>query len=101
VRACISPSVSTAKQGFNGDSPEAQKEQIERFAAARGITIKEFFIFLESASKELQPMQQAINYCKDSRNKTSAALKNRLISRLSNNTLNISGTPGGFACETD
>lgn len=60
--------VSTAKQGFNGDSPEAQKEQIERFAAARGITIKEFFIFLESASKELQPMQQAINYCKDPKN---------------------------------
>jgi hypothetical protein len=60
--------VSTAKQGFNGDSPEAQKEQIERFAATRGITIKEFFIFLESASKELQPMQQAINYCKDPKN---------------------------------
>lgn len=63
--------VSTAKQGFNGDSPEAQKEQIERFAAARGITIKEFFIFLESASKELQPMQQAINYCKDPKNNVS------------------------------
>lgn len=60
--------VSTAKQGFNGDSPEAQKEQIERFAAARGITIKEYFVFLESASKELQPMQQAINYCKDPKN---------------------------------
>ncbi len=60
--------VSTAKQGFNGDSPEAQKEQIERFAAARGIIIKEFFVFLESASKELQPMQQAINYCKDPKN---------------------------------
>ncbi len=60
--------VSTVKQGFNGDSPEAQKEQIERFAATRGITIKEYFIFLESASKELQPMQQAINYCKDSKN---------------------------------
>ena len=60
--------VSTAKQGFNGDSPEAQKEQIERFATTRGITIKEFFVFLESASKELQPMQQAINYCKDPKN---------------------------------
>ena len=60
--------VSTAKQGFNGDSPEAQKEQIQRFAEARGIVIKEYFIFLESASKELQPMQQAINYCKDPKN---------------------------------
>lgn len=60
--------VSTTGQGVDGDSPDAQKEQIERFAAQRGITIKEYFIFLESASKELQPMQQAINYCKNPRN---------------------------------
>ena len=60
--------VSTTKQGTDGDSPEAQKEQIERFAATRGITIKKFFVFLESASKEQQPMQQAIDYCKDPKN---------------------------------
>lgn len=44
--------VSTTKQGTDGDSPEAQKEQIERYADNRGITIKKFFVFLESASKE-------------------------------------------------
>ena len=60
--------VSTVKQGADGDSPEAQKEQIERFAAARGLKIKKFFVFLESASKEQQPMQEAVDYCKDSKN---------------------------------
>jgi len=60
--------VSTTKQGTEGDSPEAQKEQIERFAAARSITIKKFFVFLESASKEQQPMQEAIDYCKNPKN---------------------------------
>jgi len=61
--------VSTIKQGTEGDSPEAQREQIERFAITRGIKIKEIFLFLESASKEEQPMQQAINYCIDPKNK--------------------------------
>ena len=60
--------VSTTKQGTDGDSPEAQKEQIEQFAKQHGIVIKEFFIFMESASKDDQPMQQAINYCKDPKN---------------------------------
>ncbi len=60
--------VSTTKQGTDGDSPEAQREQIERFAASRGITVKQYFVFLESASKEQQPMQPAIDYCKDPRN---------------------------------
>lgn len=57
--------VSTTKQGTQGDSPEAQREQIERFAQSRGIKIKKLFLFLESASKEQQPMQEAINYCKN------------------------------------
>src|SRR6266536_9336 len=60
--------VSTTGQGTDGDSPEAQKEQAERYAASRGITIKKFFVFLESASKELQPMQEAIDYCKNPKN---------------------------------
>jgi site-specific DNA recombinase len=60
--------VSTTKQGTDGDSPGAQKEQIERYAESRGITIKKFFVFLESASKEQQPMQEAINYCKNPKN---------------------------------
>lgn len=60
--------VSTSKQGTDGDSPEAQKEQIERFAQNQGIVIKKFFVFLESASKEQQPMQEAIDYCKNPKN---------------------------------
>ena len=60
--------VSTTKQGTDGDSPEAQKEQIERFAEAKGINIKKYFVFLESASKEQQPMQEAIDYCKNPKN---------------------------------
>ena len=37
--------VSTTKQGTDGDSPEAQKEQIESFAKNKGITIKNWSIF--------------------------------------------------------
>lgn len=60
--------ISSLKQGLQGDSPEAQKEQIERFALARNIKIKKFFIFMESASKEEQPVQEAIDYCKSPKN---------------------------------
>jgi site-specific DNA recombinase len=60
--------VSSVKQGTQGDSPEAQKEQIERFAESHNIVIKKFFVFLESASKEQQPMQEAIDYCKNPKN---------------------------------
>lgn len=60
--------ISSVKQGLQGDSPEDQKQQIERFALARGITIKKFFIFMESASKEQQPVQEAIDYCSNSKN---------------------------------
>ncbi len=60
--------VSTTKQGSEGDSPEAQREQIERFVANKGFAIKKFFVFLESASKEQQPMQEAIDYCTNPKN---------------------------------
>src|SRR5260221_1508517 len=60
--------VSSIKQGLQGDSPEAQKEQIERFAISHNIHIKKFFIFMESASKEKQPVQEAVDYCKDPKN---------------------------------
>jgi hypothetical protein len=60
--------VSTLKQGINGDSPEDQQNQIEQYAATRGIKITKYFVFLESASKELQPMQEVVNYCKDPKN---------------------------------
>ena len=61
--------VSSIKQGLEGDSPEAQREQIERFAQNKGITIAKYFVFLESAAQEQQPMQEAIDYCKDSKNR--------------------------------
>jgi len=60
--------VSSVRQGTQGDSPEAQKEQIENFAKAHNINVKKFFIFLESASKEEQPVQEAIDYCVNSKN---------------------------------
>ena len=60
--------ISSVKQGLQGDSPEDQKQQIERFAKAKGINIKKFFIFMESASKEEQPVQEAIDYCKNPSN---------------------------------
>jgi site-specific DNA recombinase len=60
--------VSTTKQGTDGDSPDAQREQIERFAKDKGIRIKKYFVFLESASKEQQPMQEAVDYCIDPKN---------------------------------
>ncbi|MCY3804536.1 MAG: recombinase family protein [Candidatus Saccharibacteria bacterium] len=63
--------VSSVKQGLKGDSPEAQKEQIEQFAQNKGFNIKKFFVFMESASKEQQPMQEAIDYCKDPNNQIS------------------------------
>jgi site-specific DNA recombinase len=59
---------SSVKQGTDGDSPEAQKEQIERFAKNNNITIKKYFVFLESASKEQQPMQEVVDYCKNPAN---------------------------------
>jgi site-specific DNA recombinase len=55
---------SSAKQGIDGDSPEAQHEQGIRFAKQQGITIVETLTYLESASQEEQPMQNVIEYCK-------------------------------------
>jgi site-specific DNA recombinase len=60
--------ISSLRQGLQGDSPEAQKEQIERFAQTHNINIKKIFVFMESASKEQQPVQEAIDYCKDPKN---------------------------------
>ena len=55
--------ISSVKQGLQGDSPEHQKEQIERYVISHNLNIKKFFIFMESASKEEQPVQEAIDYC--------------------------------------
>ncbi len=60
--------VSSTKQGLQGDSPQAQKEQLDQFAKSHNIVIKKYFIFMESASKEEQPMQEAVDYCKNPQN---------------------------------
>ena len=60
--------VSSTKQGLQGDSPDDQKQQIERFAKNHNINIKKYFIFMDSASGEEQPVQEAIDYCKNPQN---------------------------------
>jgi site-specific DNA recombinase len=60
--------VSTLKQGIDGDSPDDQQKLIEQYAAARNLNVTRYFVFLESASKELQPMQEVVDYCKNPKN---------------------------------
>ena len=57
--------VSSDKQGLDGDSPEAQREQGEAYAKAHNIIITKTIVLLESASHEDQPMQKVIDACKE------------------------------------
>ena len=66
--AVIAIRVSSDKQFNEGDSPEAQREQLTRHADTLQATIKKTFIFAESGAKVKQPMQEAIDYCKDPKN---------------------------------
>jgi site-specific DNA recombinase len=66
--AVIAIRVSSDKQFQEGDSPEAQREQLKRLAITLNAHIKKTFIFAESGSKIEQPMQAAINYCRDPNN---------------------------------
>jgi DNA invertase Pin-like site-specific DNA recombinase len=59
---------SSAKQGIDGDSPEAQHEQGLRFAEQQNIRLVETLTYLESASQIDQPMQNVIEYCKKHKN---------------------------------
>ena len=69
--------VSSTKQGLQGDSHEDQKIQIERKVAqisastGKNIIIKKWFRFTESASVpiDMQPVNEAIDYCSDPKNK--------------------------------
>ena len=60
--------VSTPGQGIDGDSPEAQIEQGQRYAPLHNIKIVKILTYLESASKEAQPMQHVIDYAIDPKN---------------------------------
>ena len=66
--AVIAIRVSSDKQFNEGDSPEAQREQLTRHASTLQATIKKTFIFAESGAKVKQPMQEAIDYCRDPKN---------------------------------
>jgi site-specific DNA recombinase len=66
--AVIAVRVSSDKQFQEGDSPEAQREQLKRLAATQNAVIKKTFVFAESGAKAQQPMQAAIDYCRDPKN---------------------------------
>jgi hypothetical protein len=51
-----------------GDSPEAQREQLVMLADSLGAKVQKVFVFAESGAKAKQPMQEAIDYCADKRN---------------------------------
>ncbi len=66
--AVVAIRVSSDKQFQEGDSPQAQKEQLTRYAGTLDATINKVFIFAESGGKIKQPMQEAIDYCRDPKN---------------------------------
>ncbi|MCA9333280.1 recombinase family protein, partial [Candidatus Saccharibacteria bacterium] len=66
--AVIAVRVSSDKQYDEGDSPEAQIEQLTLLASRMNARIVKVFEFAESGSKLIQPMQQAITYCQDPKN---------------------------------
>lgn len=66
--------VSSQGQGIEGDSPEAQIEQGLQYAPSHNIDIVETLTYMESASKEDQPMQNVINYAIDPNNNIDVVL---------------------------
>ena len=66
--AVIAVRVSSDKQFQEGDSQEAQREQLKRLAASMNAVVKKTFLFAESGAKADQPMQAAIDYCRDPQN---------------------------------
>ena len=66
--AVIAVRVSSEKQFHEGDSPEAQREQLKRLANSLDAVVKKTFVFAESGAKANQPMQAAIDYCRDPKN---------------------------------
>lgn len=55
--------VSSIKQGLQGDSTDQQRAQIEHVAGSRGYRVIHYLTYIESASGEVQPLQEAVNYC--------------------------------------
>jgi hypothetical protein len=66
--------VSSTKQGLQGDSPEDQLQQAEYKANMLGAKIIKVFRFVQSASGQIQPSQEAIDYCKENQGKIDYAI---------------------------
>jgi site-specific DNA recombinase len=66
--------VSTPGQGIDGDSPEAQIEQGQRYAPLHNMVITKILTYLESASGDIQPMQHVIDYAINPKNSTDVVL---------------------------
>lgn len=66
--------VSTVGQGIDGDSPEAQIEQGQRYAPLHGIELIQTLSYLESASGDIQPMQHVIDYVINPKNNIDVVL---------------------------
>ena len=64
-KAVIAVRVSSTKQGLAGDSPEDQKLQLDKLALRLNAKVQKIFKFIQSASGEIQPNQEAIDYCKN------------------------------------
>jgi hypothetical protein len=72
--AVLAVRVSTVGQGIDGDSPEAQIEQGQRYAPLHNMQIVKTLTYLESASGDNQPMQHVIDYALESEHKVDVVL---------------------------
>ena len=64
-KAVIAVRVSSTKQGLVGDSPEDQKMLLDKLAITLNAKALKVFKFVQSASGDIQPNQEAIDYCKN------------------------------------
>ena len=60
--------VSSEKQAITGDSPEDQREQGIRYAQNNNIVLTHVISYAESAAKDIQPMQNVVDYAIDPKN---------------------------------
>ena len=72
--AVLAVRVSTVGQGIDGDSPEAQIEQGQRYAPLHNMRVVKVLTYLESASGDKQPMQHVIDYAIDPKNEIEVVL---------------------------
>lgn len=57
--------VSSTKQGLAGDSPDRQREEIEKILPKYNTKVIKWIELVESASGEIQPATKAIDYCRE------------------------------------